>query len=415
MTVDRRTGVPPARSGIFAALRIRNFRLFMIGQSISVGGNWMQNVAVGWLVLQLTDNGSILGIVTAARYLPILLLGPWGGLVADRHNKRKLLGLTAATQLAVSGVIGVLTITHTIAVWSLILLILAFGSVDIIDTPTRQAFTNELVDREHVANAIALNSVLTNVARIAGPGAAGFVIVTLGVGPCFLANAATYAAVIVGLQLMRSHELWPARSEVRGTGQIRAGLRYVAATPKLLTAVCLVLIAGMFAWEFQVTVPLFVSKTFHGGSTQYGAALACLAAGSIVGGIVAARRRHTTSRTLAVAAIGWGSVIIVAAAAPTLPVAYALFAFVGATAVTFNSSSKTLLQTEAVENMRGRVMSLWSVSWQGTTVIGAPIVGFVGQEFGARLALGIGGISTLLAGLGVLLAVLPRSRWSDSM
>ena len=170
---------------MFSSLRIRNFRLYMAGLTVSVAGNWMQNVAVGWLVLQLTRSGTVLGVVTAARYAPLLLLGAWGGLVADRHDKRLLLRLAASIQLVVAAVLGVLTMTHVIDVWSLTTLILVAGVVDVVDTPSRQAFMNNIVGRDRIGNAIALNSVLVNGARVVGPGIAGFVISTVGVGPCF--------------------------------------------------------------------------------------------------------------------------------------------------------------------------------------------------------------------------------------
>lgn len=375
----------------------------MAGQSVSVAGTWMQNVAVGWLVLDLSGSGGTLGLVTAARFVPLLVLGPWGGLVADRHDKRRLLRLTAACQAVIAGTLGALTMSHVIAIWSLAALIFAAGLVDVFDTPSRQTFINNLVGRERLANAIGLNSIVVNAARIAGPGAAGLLISTVGVGPCFIANAASYLAVIASLQAIRVRELLGSAVEVRAAGQIRAGLRYVRHTPHLLVPLLLVAVSGAFAWEFQVTLPLFTSSTFHGDSAAYGGALASLAAGSIVGGFIAARRHGVDTRSLAFSAIAWGVVIIAASGAPSLPVAYVLLAFVGSGAVTFNSASKTLLQVTADERMRGRIMSLWSIGWQGSTVVGAPIVGFVGQLLGARYALTLGGITTLLAGAAVLL------------
>jgi MFS family permease len=302
----------------------------------------------------------------------------------------------------VAAALGVLTVTHVIAVWSLVLLILAAGVVDVFDTPSRQAFMSNLVGRDLLPNAIALNSIITNVARIIGPGAAGLLIAGFGVGPCFFGNAASFAAVIASLQLVRPSELIQSARETRVGRQIRAGLAYAWHTPELLIPLLLVGIAGAFAWEFQVTLPLFTSSTFHGDSAAYGGALASLAAGSIAGGFIAARRHSITTRALALSAIAWGVVIVAASAAPSLPVAYVLLAFVGSGAVTFNSASKTLLQVTADERMRGRIMSLWSIGWQGSTVVGAPVVGFVGQWLGGRYSLTVGGVTTLLAGVVVL-------------
>jgi MFS family permease len=392
---------------MFSSLRIRNFRLYMAGLTVSVAGNWMQNVAVGWLVLQLTGSGTVLGVVTAARYAPLLLLGAWGGLVADRHDKRLLLRLAAIIQLVVAAALGVLTMTHVIDVWSLTALILVAGVVDVVDTPSRQAFMNNIVGRDRLGNAIALNSVLVNGARVVGPGIAGFVISTVGVGPCFLLNAASFGATWLGLQLMRRDELIPTAVEVAAKRQIRAGLRYVRSTPDLRTPLLLVAVAGAFAWEFPVSIPLFTSDTFHGGASEFGWALSAISAGSIAGGLLAARRRVVSQRSVAASALLWGIAILAASFAPSLAVAYGLLAVVGSGAVTFNAMSKTFLQITSRDQMRGRVMALWSIGWQGTTVLGAPVVGVLGQTFGGRYGLAFGGICCIAVAVPVLLS---RSR-----
>jgi MFS family permease len=392
---------------MFSSLRIRNFRLYMAGLTVSVAGNWMQNVAVGWLVLQLTRSGTVLGVVTAARYAPLLLLGAWGGLVADRHDKRLLLRLAAIIQLVVAAALGVLTMTHVIDVWSLTALILVAGVVDVVDTPSRQAFMNNIVGRDRIGNAIALNSVLVNGARVVGPGIAGFVISTVGVGPCFLLNAASFGATWLGLQLMRRDELIPTAVEVAAKRQIRAGLRYVRSTPDLRTPLLLVAVAGAFAWEFPVSIPLFTSDTFHGGASEFGWALSAISAGSIAGGLLAARRRVVSQRSVAASALLWGIAILAASFAPSLAVAYGLLAVVGSGAVTFNAMSKTFLQITSRDQMRGRVMALWSIGWQGTTVLGAPVVGVLGQTFGGRYGLAFGGICCIAVAVPVLLS---RSR-----
>ncbi len=392
---------------MFSSLRIRNFRLYMAGLTVSVAGNWMQNVAVGWLVLQLTGSGTVLGAVTAARYAPLLLLGAWGGLVADRHDKRLLLRLAAIIQLVVAAVLGVLTMTHVIDVWSLTALILVAGVVDVVDTPSRQAFMNNIVGRDRIGNAIALNSVLVNGARVIGPGIAGFVISTVGVGPCFLLNGASFGATWLGLQLMRRDELIPTAVEVAAKRQIRAGLRYVLSTPDLRTPLLLVAVAGAFAWEFPVSIPLFTSDTFHGGASEFGWALSAISAGSIAGGLLAARRRTVSQRSVAASALLWGIAILGASFAPSLAVAYGLLAVVGSGAVTFNAMSKTFLQITSRDQMRGRVMALWSIGWQGTTVLGAPVVGVLGQTLGGRYGLAFGGICCIAVAVPVLLS---RSR-----
>jgi len=276
--------------------------------------------------------------------------------------------------------------------------------------PSRQTILHRLVGPDLVGNAVALNSISINVARVLGPGVAGLLVVWVGTGWCFVANAATYLAVFAGLQALRVAQLHASEPEVAARGQIRAGLRYVRDHPDLRVPLLLVAIAGAFAWEFPVTVPLLTSVTFGGDATAYGWALASLAAGSVAGGLLTARARDVGTRAVALAAVGWGVTLLAVAAAPTLAVAYALFALVGVGAVAFNAISKTVLQVRSADRMRGRVMALWSTGWQGTTVIGAPVVGFVGEWVGPRAALGVGGVTTLLAGGTALLLSARRRR-----
>jgi MFS family permease len=401
--------VRPA-TATFASLRVRNFRLYVAGQTVSVAGNWMQNVAVGWLVLSLSGDGGVLGLVIACRYAPILLLASWGGLIADRHDPRTLLRISACCQTVISATIGVLTLTGWIGVASLAALILAAGVVDVCEVPSRQTILHRLVGPDLVGNAVALNSIAINVARVLGPVVAGLLVVWVGTGWCFVANAATYLAVFAGLQALRIAQLHTSESEVAARGQIRAGLRYVRDQPDLRVPLLLVAMAGAFAWEFPVTVPLLTSVTFGGDATAYGWALACLAAGSVAGGLLTARARDVGTRAVALAGVVWGVTLLAVAAAPTLAVAYALFVLVGVGAVAFNAISKTVLQVRSADRMRGRVMALWSTGWQGTTVIGAPVVGFVGEWVGPRAGLGLGGVTTLLAGGTALLLSARRRR-----
>lgn len=244
MPTSAGTTAGPRESSAFRSLRVRNFRLFVVGQSISVTGTWMQNLAVGWLVRQISGSGVELGLVTAARYAPLLLVGPWGGLVADRLNKRRLLRVTAPLEGIVAAALGVLTLAHHIQPWSLMLLILAAGAVDVFDIPARQTFTNNMVGGERLPNAIALNSIVVNAARIVGPGAGGVVIAAIGLGPCFLINAASYCAVPThapGHPPGRAHRL-TARSSGRSPDPARTRLR--TKTPDLLGPLVLVAVSG---------------------------------------------------------------------------------------------------------------------------------------------------------------------------
>lgn len=391
-----------ARVSMFSSLRVRNYRVYFSGQSVSVAGSWMQNLAIGWQALQLSHSGTVLGIVTGARFLPLLLLGPWGGLVADRVDNRRLLTITQAAMAAVSFLLGTLSLLHLVTLPVLAILVLCLGLVNVIDGPSRQILISQLVDRRLLPNAIALNSVAMNTSRIFGPAVGGAIIARVGVTSCFYINAVSFVAVIASLLMIRASEMFPSEREVRDKGQVRAGLRYVRRTPRLLRPLVLVIVTGVFAWEFPVTMPLITTSTFHQDASAYGIAMACLGAGAVCGGLVAARRRELTVRALAISALLWGVAIIAAALAPTLPVLFILLVVVGSGSITFNSSAKTLLQLASAPNLRGRVMSLWSIAWQGSTVIGAPAVGAIGTIFGARYALLVGGVAAAVIGAAIL-------------
>jgi MFS family permease len=362
----------------------------------------MQNVAVGWLALQSFHSGTILGIVTAARYTPMLLFGLWGGLAVDRMDTRSLLIVTQSLQASLSLALGLLAIGGHVQLAALIAVVACVGIVDIFDVPSRQSVVGELVDRDNVGNAIALNAISTNSARALGPAIAGGIIATLGVAPCFFINAASFGAVIISLLAMRVSEFFPAMREVESRGQVRAGLRYIRHKPELLAPIVMVAVTGTLTWEFPVTLPLITSSTFHGTAASYGFAMAALGIGSVAGGWVAARRRMLGVRALARSALVWGIVVLGASAAPSLAAEYVLLLAVGACAITFNAAAKTLLQTESASHMRGRVMSVWYIAWQGSTVVGAPLVGTLGKAFGARYGLVVGGGAAMLVGAAYL-------------
>ena len=390
--------------GMFASLHIHNYRLYFFGQSTSVAGNWMQNVAISWVVLQLSHSGFVLGAMTAARFVPLLLLGPWGGLVTDRSDKRRIMVITQTCLALLSLVLALLSLTGHVSLGALVAVVVALGVVNVFDGPARQSLISNMVGRDRIANAIALNSIAMNTSRIVGPAVGGVLIATVGVTPCFFFNAVSFIAVIGSLVAMRTSELMPSQREVRSKGQIRAGWRYIADTPALMAPLVMVVVTGTFAWEFPVTLPLLTTQTFHGSAAVYGTITACLGLGSIAGALAAAKRRRLSVRSLSLSAAIWGLLIAAAAAAPNLAVLYCVIMLVGSAAITFNSAAKTLLQLESAPQMRGRVMAIWSMSWQGTTVIGAPIVGAIGGSFGARYALLVGGVASLAVGAFYLVA-----------
>ncbi len=390
---------------MISSLRQWNYRLFFVGQLISVIGTWMQTVAQSFLVLDLTHSGTQLGLAIAARFLPVFLFGPLGGVFADRLDKQRVLYVTQTLQGLLAAVFSVLIATGAIHMWIVYLLAIALGAVNVFDNPARQSFISEMVPPEDLPNAVTLNSVAVNMARVFGAALGGVIAAAIGLSLCFACNAISFVAVLISLVAMRRSELRPAQRIARRPGQVRQGLAYVRSTPELLIPLVLIAIVGTLAWEFQVSLPLMANQVFHGGAATYGVMASVMGAGAVAGGLVSAARSRPRARTLCVAAIGWGIAILAAALAPSLPLELVTMLFVGYGSITFNSFAKTTLQLAARPDMRGRVMALWALAWLGSTPIGGPIVGWVGQQAGARWSLVIGGLATLVCGLLALPAL----------
>jgi MFS family permease len=382
----------------FAALKIRNFKLFIFGQSISLCGTWMQTVGVAWLVLELTHSGTQLGLVVAAQFLPILILGVWGGVIADRFNKRNILYITQSLSGLLALMLGLLVITHSVHLWMIYVLAVGLGLVNVADNPTRQAFVIEMVGPEHLKNAVTLNSTFVNAARIIGPSIAGILIATVGIGPCFIVNAVSYIAVLIGLFMMHQNEIHRAPVSKREPGQIRAGLAYVWSVPKLKTTLIMMFIIGTFAYEFPVILPLFATLTLHGNAGTYSAMLVAIGIGAILGGLYTAGRTTTRETQLVWTAVLFGLSILLAAIMPTFITVLTVLVVVGALSVLFIALGNTTLQLTSEANMRGRVMALWSIAFLGTTPIGGPIIGFISDHSNPRIGLAIGGLSAVIAG-----------------
>jgi MFS family permease len=395
---------------VISSLRHPNYRKFFFGQLISVMGTWMETVAQSFLVLGLTHNGTDLGLALAARFTPVLLFGPMGGLFADRRNKRRILYVTQTLAGSVSAVFAILTATHLIHLWLVFVLAASLGMVNVFDSPARQSFISEMVPPRDLQNAVTLNSVSMNLARVFGAAVGGVLVDALGVALCFACNAASFGAVLVSLFAMNSALLYPAKPVKRLPGQIRAGLRYVRETPLLLVPLLMILVIGALAWEFNVTLPLMASKAFGGGAGTYGIMASVMGAGAVVGGLISAARARLRARSLCLAAIYWGTAITLAALAPNLPLELVALFFCGIGSITFNSYAKTTLQLAAEPAMRGRVMSLWFLAWQGSTPIGGPLVGWIAQEAGARWSLLAGGLPTIACGLLALPVLLGIDR-----
>jgi MFS family permease len=390
---------------MISSLRQRNYRLFFFGQLVSVAGTWMQTVAQSFVVLDLTHSGTQLGLTSAARFLPMFVFGPLGGVFADRMDRRRVLYVTQTLSGLLAGVFAVTVGTHSIRLWIVYLLALALGFVNVFDNPARQSFISEMVSAGDLPNAVTLNSVAMNMARVLGAALGGVIAAAIGLALCFTINALSFGAVLVSLAAMRSSELFPAKRVSRQKKQVRQGLRYVRNTPELLIPLLMIAVIGTLAWEFQVSLPLMASKVFHGGAASYGVMASVMGGGAVVGGLISAARARPRARALCLAAIGWGIAILAAAVAPSFALELAALVFVGYGSITFNSLAKTTLQLAAKPEMRGRVMALWALAWLGSTPIGGPIVGWAGQAFGARWALVIGGVAALACGVLALPAL----------
>ena len=381
----------------FSSLRIRNFRLYFTAQLISVSGTWMQSVAQAWLVLHLTDSGVALGLVVGLQFLPMLLFGPFGGLVADRVDKRRLLFATQTAGGVLALVLGILVVSHTVVLWQVYLMAGLLGVVNLFDNPARQTFMIEMVGREDLPNAVSLNSVVMNASRVVGPAIGGVIITVFGLGICFFVNAASYVAVIVGLAMMRTSELHPTAPVERAKGQVRDGFRYVWRTPALRNVLLSVALIGIFAYNFTVTLALLAKGTFHGGAGTYATLTACMGAGAIVGGLAAAHRARPTPRLLQVLALIFGGLLAAVALAPTLLAADLLIVLMGAASIGFIAMANATLQLTADPSMRGRVMALYAMAFLGTTPIGAPLVGAIAQWTSPRIALLTGAAATIVS------------------
>lgn len=393
----------------FSSLRIRNYRLYYSGQVISNSGTWMQSIAQAWLVLNLTNSGTALGLISALQSLPVLLFGTWGGVIADRFPKRQTLIITQTLFGLLALGLGILVWTDTVQLWMVAIFAFCLGMVNVIDNPTRQSFVVEMVGEAEIKNAVTLFSMLVNLSRIIGPSLAGILIAAIGLAPCYIVNGLSYAAVVIMLLVMRPEELRPATRLTRARGQVSAGLHYVWTTPVLRDVLFMIALIGTLTYEFQVSLPLLARVVFDGDASSYAALSAALGLGAVAGGLLTAGRKHVSFRTVAIAALLFGLAALATTLMPTLPLAMAGMTIVGFWSITFSASGNTTLQLNSIPQMRGRVMSLWTMAFLGSTTIGAPAIGFIGQQAGAEWALGTGGLAAVVAGVYGLLAWRRRS------
>ena len=394
---------------MFRSLRVRNYRLYAGGQLVSLTGTWMQRVAQDWLVLELTNSGTALGIVTALQFLPSLLFGLWGGLLADRYDKRKLLLATQSGLALVALILGVLDVTGIVQYWQVLVLALALGLVSAIDSPVRQSFVVEMVGPDDLTNAVGLNSTIFNSARILGPAVAGVMITAIGTGWAFVANGISSIAVLTALALMRPAELRPSPAIDRIRGQLRAGLHYVRQRQDLLLTMVLVFVVGTFGLNFQITTALLAKQVFHRSATGYGLLSTALAVGACVGAVLATRRRTRPSLLfLLLAAMAFGLLEILAGSMPGFGATALMLVLVGLAMLTFTTAANSSVQLGVEATMRGRVMALYLMCFLGGTPIGAPIVGWVANTVGPRWGMIGGGLVCMAMAVGMALHLVRR-------
>jgi MFS family permease len=394
---------------IFQSLSVRNYRLFASGQLVSLTGTWMQRVGQDWLVLRLSHNsGTAVGITTGLQFLPLLLFGMYGGVIADRYSKRRLLLGTQAAMAVQAVVLAALDFSHVVTLGEVYALALLLGSATCIDNPTRQAFVTEMVGPDQIVNAVGLNSATFNSARIVGPALAGLLIDLVGTDWVFGINAISYVAVIGGLLMMRDSELLRTPRVARAPGQVREGLRYLRARTDLVIPIMLMGVVGTLGFNFQITLALMDKVVLHRGAGAYGLLSSCIAVGSLVGALTGARRVRPTRTLLIGAAVAFGVLETLVGLMPNYDALAVLLIPTGLAAILLSTTANTTVQLGSDPEMRGRVMGVYMLVFAGGTPIGAPLVGWVAQEWGPRASLLLGGLSSLAAAGAAAVIVLRR-------
>ncbi|MEO6124696.1 MAG: MFS transporter [Ilumatobacteraceae bacterium] len=385
------------RVSTFSSLRVRNFRLFFTGQLISQIGNWLTLIAQTLLVLKLTDSGLALGLLAACQFGPVLLLGAWSGLIADRSDKRKLLIMVQTFAMLQSFVLAALAFMDNPPVAAIYIVAVFGGVATAFDNPARRAYVVEMVPETYVQNAVSLNSALMTGSRVVGPALAGLLIGLVGYGWTFAADGLSYIAVIAGLLMMRTSENRPHEITRKGKGQIREGLRYVRTMPELFVPLVMMAIIGTFAFNFQTVIPLLVTRTLHGNDSTFTIVYSIISVGSLIGALLSARRTVVTVRSIVIASAGFGVSMLLLAATPNVAATIPIGVLMGFASITFMTASTAIVQLRSAPSMRGRVLALQAIVFLGSTPIGGPILGWVCERFGARIGVAVGGISALIA------------------
>ena len=400
----------------FSSLEVPNYRRWFAGQVVSISGNWMQTVAEMWLIVSLTGSGIAVGLTAALQFLPILVLGAWGGLLADRMAKRRLIMHTQALMAVPALAMWLLTLTGLVEAWMVFALVLARGLVTAVDNPARQSFVSEMVGAERVVNAIALNSVVIHSSRVIGPAVAGAVIALVGISFCFLLNALTFVAMIVAMRGMDPALLDTPKPGPRARGELRSALRYVLRTPALFIPLAMMAVVGTLSFNFQVLMPLLAHLTWNGDATTYAALTIAMGLGSVGGALAASARGRVSPGLLVGASAGFGGLLAIVAGAPSLTLQLAALVPLGALSVTFAAGINSSLQLAVDPAMRGRVMALYSMVFLGSTPIGSLLVGWLAEVSDPRAGLAVGAAAALVTAAGARMAYRrsdPSARRSD--
>lgn len=391
------------RGGLLRSLsHSPNLRIYLAGHSVSVIGTWVQRVAQDWLVLQITHNGAALGLSIAAQFVPMLLLGPYGGLLVDRLDRRRTIVVTQAVSGLLAAALAVITLLDVVQLWSVLLLALGLGLVTVLDVPARQAFIASMVEPADYANAQALASSVNNAGRLVGPAVAGVLIATAGLAVAFMVNAASFVAVLVSLAVLNGDRLRPSPRIPRKKGQVREGVDYLWRSPQLRATILLVAVVAIFGQNFRVVLALAATELYHGDAATYGWLTSAIGLGALAGAVVSASVHIPTAWSVLLATVAFGAVNIVAAVSPTLAMALVVMFGIGITNIIFNTLARTVLLLNSAPEMHGRMMAIHGQVFLGSTPIGGPLVGWLCELWGARTGFFIAGGTTLLA--AVLLA-----------
>jgi MFS family permease len=396
---------------MFRALRHRNFQLFFGGQLISLIGTWMHNVALAWLVYRLTGSAVLLGILGFATQFPIFLFAPFGGTVADRWNRRTVVIATQTVSMLLAFGIAALTFAHIVKIWELILVAALFGLVNAFDIPARQAFLMDMVGRDDLMNAIALNSSMFNGARVVGPAVAGILVAWIGEGWCFLANAISYIAVIVGLLLMKIAARQLQKVKASPFEHIAEGFRFIRQSAPILAILLLLACMSLFGLSYSTLMPIFADQILHGGARGFGILMGAAGFGALCGALTLAMRVGVRGlgRWIAIACAMFGCALIAFSISRIFWLSVLLLIPVGYAVMLQTSASNTLLQTMAPDKMRGRVLAVYSMMFMGMAPLGSLIAGWVAKRIGAPFTVGLGGCGVIIGAL-VFARTLPKIR-----